>query len=574
METQTTTSFDECPVHDVGVESCPIYQALDDEFKEYAERNPHLLVYLHEWHKKTGSLPRMKVELSREDGYSDTYSILYPVGDPIFIHVYKTPGDVRGTYHPVEPSIPEEEVSLLEQVEKLVAMRVDETLTFESEEERAQVLEKLFDSVVEKSSETRLLKDKVAVSEDLYYALKYEFMKDKVYLGPLEPMIRDPYIEDISCSGIGPIFVEHKVFKSLASTVVFQTYEELDAFVLKLCERIGRPVSPKRPIVDATLPDGSRLNVVYGRDVSRRGSNFTIRKFSKVPLSVTQLIKFGTFDERIAAYLWMALMEGMSVFVCGETASGKTTTMNAISVFIRPTAKVISIEDTAEVVLPHPNWVSEVTRKSEEEKASITLFDLLKAALRQRPNYIIVGEIRDREGNVAFQAMQTGHPVIATFHAASIDRLIQRLTGDPINVPLPYIDNLNIVVFQSAVMNPVTRRRDRRVTSVTEIIGYDPSSKSCSYIDLFYWEPSKDRHVFRGVGNSYLLEEKVAPRRGLEEREFVKIYEELEVRTQIIRRLVENKVYNYYDVWKVVSSIYNMPPEDALRVVDRICRSL
>ncbi|HDD26147.1 MAG TPA: hypothetical protein ENF75_03565, partial [Acidilobales archaeon] len=187
----------------------------------------------------------------------------------------------------------------------------------------------------------------------------------------------------------------------------FKTEEELDRFVIELSERIGKPVSHARPIVDATLPDGSRINIVFGADVSLKGSNFTIRKFSKKPISVIQLIKWGTLDERVAAYLWILLLEGMSGFISGETASGKTTSLNAIIAFIRPSAKIITIEDTAEVQVPHENWVRELTRDTGSVESSVTMFDLLKAALRQRPNYIIVGEIRGAEGNVAFQAMQS-----------------------------------------------------------------------------------------------------------------------------------------------------------------------
>ena len=212
-------------------------------------------------------------------------------------------------------------------------------------------------------------------------------------MGVLEPFIHDPYIEDISCSGLGNIFIEHKIFESLKAPIVFESEEELDDFVLKLSEKIGKPVSFRNPIVDATLPDGSRINIVFGRDISKKGSNFTIRKFSKKPLSVLQLIEFGTFNYLMAAYFWIALREGMNCFVAGETASGKTTTLNAITTFVPPNAKIVSIEDTPEVQIPHKNWLREVTRSARERKgsetSSVEMFDLLKAALRQRPNLII-----------------------------------------------------------------------------------------------------------------------------------------------------------------------------------------
>ena len=233
-------------------------------------------------------------------------------------------------------------------------------------------------------------------------------------MGILEPLIRDTNIEDISCSGLGSLFIEHKVFNSLRTAFAFTTSEELDQYVLRLADRINKPVTFRNPIVDAALPDGSRINIVYGQDVSKNGSNFTIRKFAETPFSILDLIAFGSLDFTMAAYLSMVIEEGMNVFVSGETASGKTSLLNALNVFIHPDAKVISIEETPELQVPHPNWIREVTRepKPGEEGTGVGMFLLLKAALRQRPNEILVGEIRGEEGLIAFSAMQTGHAVI------------------------------------------------------------------------------------------------------------------------------------------------------------------
>jgi len=276
-------------------------------------------------------------------------------------------------------------------------------------------------------------------------------------------------------------------------------------------------------------------------------------------MSIIQLIKYGTLDERMAAYLWMMIENGMSMFICGETASGKTTTLNAITVFIRPSARIVSIEDTPELYVPHPNWVNEVTRRSETQSSSIELFDLLKSALRQRPNYILVGEIRSKEGNVAFQAIQTGHPVISTFHASSMQKLIQRITGDPINIPPTYVDNLNLVVFQSNVRNPKTNQLQRRVTAIHEIVGMDPIEKTYNFIELFSWDPVTDKHIFRGVGNSYLLEYKVAPMRRLSPKDYRKVYDELELRAYVLKRLVELNIEEYIDVYGLITKIYENP---------------
>ncbi|MDD1776206.1 MAG: type II/IV secretion system ATPase subunit [Candidatus Methanomethylicus sp.] len=430
-------------------------------------------------------------------------------------------------------------------------------------ENKEEMLKEMFDSLVKvggsAASPPKGVKEIIRVNEDEYNRLRYEIMTEKIGFGIIEPLIRDTNIEDISCDGVGPIFVEHKVFSSMRAAIAFPTPQDLDGFVIRVCEKIGRPCSPRRPIIDATLQDGSRLNVVFGTDVSRRGSNFTIRKFSKIPMSITQLVKFGTLSPQMAAYLWMMLEHGMSMFICGETASGKTTTLNASTVFIRPNAKIITIEDTPEVYIPHPNWISECTRKGETEQSSIELFDLLKSALRQRPNYIIVGEIRGKEGAVAFQAIQTGHPVISTFHAASMVKLIQRITGDPINIPSAYVDNLNVVLFQSSVKSSVTNRFERRVTGICEMIGVDPVEKSYNYIEIFSWDPVTDKHTFRGVGNSYLLEYKVAPSKGLALSDSRKIYSELDIRTYIIKKMIELNIMDYYEVYNALSKVYENP---------------
>ncbi|MCS6788855.1 MAG: type II/IV secretion system ATPase subunit, partial [Aigarchaeota archaeon] len=236
--------------------------------------------------------------------------------------------------------------------------------------------------------------------------IRHYVLMEKTAHGVIEPFIRDPYIEDISCDGVGPVFIVHKVFEGCVTNIEFRDEKELDQFVQRLSIKCGRPASFRNPIIDAQLPDGSRVNIVYGSDVSRRGSNFTIRKFSDTPISITQLIKWNVLSAEAAAYLWMLLESNMNVWFCGETASGKTTLLRAAAVFIRPTAKIVSIEDVPEIVVPHENWVSEVTKKGEAGTSGVELFDLLKAALRQRPNYIIVGEIRGQEASVAFQAMQ------------------------------------------------------------------------------------------------------------------------------------------------------------------------
>ena len=384
--------------------------------------------------------------------------------------------------------------------------------------------------------------------------VKYILVRDKLGLGLLEPMIRDTFIEDISCSGLGSLFIEHKIFDSLRTAIEFQAEAELDEFVLRLSERIKKPVTFRNPIVDAALPDGSRINIVFGEDVSKRGSNFTIRRFPETPLSLLELIEFGSLNYMMAAYLSLVIGDGMNAFVSGETASGKTTLLNAITVFIEPNAKIITIEDTPEVQVPHPNWIQEVTRaaKPGEEGSGVDMFDLLKAALRQRPNEIIIGEIRGEEGLIAFQAMQTGHSCLATFHASSVEKLIQRLTGNPISVPKSYVDNLNIIVIQSAVRLP-NGKMGRRAVSIAEIISYDSAADTFSFAEVFRWDPISDEFEFIGESNSYILETKIAPMHGIAVHKRREIYSLVRRRAKILEKLTQSGVTSYDEFYQVIT---------------------
>jgi flagellar protein FlaI len=220
--------------------------------------------------------------------------------------------------------------------------------------------------------------------------------------------------------------------------------------------------------------------------------------------------------------------------------------------FIPASAKIVSIEDTPEVQVPHPNWTREVVRGMSIQGQGVDMFALLKAALRQRPNMIIIGEIRGEEGNIAFQAMMTGHAVCATFHAATVEKLIQRVTGVPISVPRTYVENLNVTVICSAVRLP-NGKMGRRIISVSEIIGYDPSTGSFSFVDVFRWDPVKDEHEFIGLNNSYLLEQRIAPSRGLSEKKRRLIYKEVDRRGALLQKLSESGVTNFYELFKLLT---------------------
>ncbi|HET6405038.1 MAG TPA: type II/IV secretion system ATPase subunit [Candidatus Thermoplasmatota archaeon] len=519
--------------------------------------HPHLAQYLAEF-AQHHEMPQFHERLNREMKSLKKVNIIYPVGDPIFIHIWDDEESGSRRYVNIEPVLTPEEKQKYDQVRDSILRLAPFEPTPRTQEELRATLRRLIEKSVRVGalqmslSPARLLSSfdsKVILGDLERRKIAYYLERDIVDSGPIEPIIRDPYIEDVSSIGTYNIFVVHKIFDTVETNVKFHDEKQLDDYLRGMGERMGRPVSESRPIVDAVLPDGSRINLIYSDDVSQRGASFTIRKFSDTPTSITQICKWGTMSTSVAAYLWICLQNGMSVFVCGETASGKTTSLNGILSFIKPKEKIFTAEDTPEVRPPQPLWQQLVTRSSGPAEGRVEMFDLLKAALRSRPNYIIVGEIRGAEGAVAFQAMQTGHPCIATFHASSVQKMIQRFTSDPINVPVTFMDNLNVCMIQMAVYNK--GRMLRRVLAIEEIEGYNEQAGGVLTRRVFNWDPVKDVHQFRGRNNSYILEQKIAEKAGYADKR--EIYVELDLRTRILDRMIQLGIYDYYEVNRIIA---------------------
>jgi flagellar protein FlaI len=558
------------------------FKRLPPELQEKAKDYLHFVEYLSILPVDTVKVPVFRDKLSRADSDGDSPNVIYPTLDGLFTHILADPDKGRDFYIAIEPRFEHPEFEgIISEVEGLLLEYTQEFDAAKTPQELAKTLGESLDRIYgatvggtpSKSTRAALMPafaglvgkfqkrggqagflKKWSLTPLDQGGLRYTIIKNKVGVGVIEPLIKDPYIEDISCSGVGQLFVEHKVFKSLRTSFGFKTFNELDDFVLRLSERIKKPVTFRMPVVDATLPDGSRINIVYGKDISTRGSNFSIRKTFDEPISITQLVKWGSVSWPMAAYLSLVIEDGLNIFVSGETASGKTTLLNALTTFIAPSAKVVSIEDTAEVQLPHQNWIREVTRKPKpgESDSGVGMFELLKAALRQRPNEIIIGEIRGEEGAIAFQAMQTGHPCMATFHASSVQKLIQRLTGHPINVPKMYVDNLNVVVIQMAVRLP-NGKMGRRALSINEIVGYDSETGAFSFVEAFKWDPSTDTFEFTGNMNSFVLEQKIAVNRGYPYPKRRQIYTLLNRRARVLEKLADSGVLGFHDLYKVLA---------------------
>ena len=520
-------------------------------FDEALTKFEHLKEYVNDY-SLIGGTPEFRVQLDRSLRSLDNPNLIYPVGDPIFIHIHKDKEGEIVAQH-IMPEMSQDEKDLYEAIlDRIIEVahtaEVPKTL-----DELRDVIISLFNEVTEiseyeeKHSVFSSLKSKIKLTQKQAENIQFHLIKDRLGYAKLEPILRDIYIEDVSCVGVGSVFVVHKIFGSIKTSVEFTSDIELNKYVVESSERVERPVSEANPIVDAIMPDGSRVNYIYSRKVSLGGSSFTIRKFNESPISVANLVNWGTWSADMAAYLWLCCENGISIFVCGETASGKTTTLNAMTAFIPFDNKVYSVEQTPEITIPHPVWQHLVTRES-GQKTDVTMFNLLIASLRSRPDYIIVGEIRGQEANITFQAMQTGHPVISTFHAGSVHSMIQRLSGDPINIPIAFMDNLNVVLIQSAVY--VNGKVERRVLSVTELIRYSDEVGKVLTREVFTWDSGHDKHMFRGLYNSHILENKIAQHIGLEDPR--EIYNIMKHRSEIVKKLVEHEILDYFELVNIL----------------------
>jgi len=536
----------------------------EKEKNEVLKKHPHLKQYIEKIVKKM-SEPKFYSVLPYEARDEQHPNLIYSGQGSIFIHVYKTRDMDELEYHAIEPLLDKNEQIKHGIILKMIVKAAPKKNSVITDEELKKVLKELIEEIIiidEKAvkadegkkgrfSKKTGKKNKLRATSQQKNNIEYHIIKDIVGGGPLECFMRDPYLEDIHIVTGQKIHLIHKVFGMIKTNIEIDK-ETGPIFTRKLSEKMGAPVSEGQPIVDGVLPDGSRGNIIYSSAISIKGPSMTIRRFTETPISATQLIKWGTMSSGVAAYLWLCLQYGRSFFLCGGTACGKTTTMNAIIPFIPPEKKIYTAEGTPEMQVPHTVWQQLLTKTSGPEEGQVDLFDLLRAALRSRPDYIIPGEVRGAEGNIVFQAMQTGHPCMTTFHAGSVTKVIQRFTGDPINVPKTFMDNLDFVVIQLAIDRG--GKFIRRVTSIDEIEGYNRAVDGIMSRNAFQWDPVEDIHRFRANRNSFTLEEKIAKNAGYNDT--AEIYLEYDKRKHILDRMVEENIMDYYEVTQFIWSYY------------------
>jgi flagellar protein FlaI len=478
-----------------------------------------------------------------------------------YVVITRDTGESEDRYHAVEPDLDAFESTLLERVRE----DIREPLLFRAADENPTdevILEDELESLLEEYA--------VEVDMGTFHKLRYYLVRDFNGFGRLDPLMHDPHIEDVSCDGYDlPIFVYHDEYTDVATNVIFEDPDELDNYVVRLAQQSGRHISVGDPVVGTTLPDGSRVELALGEEVTPRGSAFTIRQYADDPFTPIDLIEYGTFSIEQMAYLWLAIENNKSLIFAGGTASGKTTSLNAVSLFIPSNSKIVSIEDTREVELPQRNWVASVTRPSfgDDDKGDVDEFDLLEAALRQRPDYIVMGEVRGEEGRTLFQVMSTGHTTYTTFHADSVGEVIKRFTTEPINVSKTLFTALDLVSIQTQTR--VDGRKVRRNKTLTEINEYSAENDEINVRDVYEWRAETDEYI--QMGNSNTLEEIKFDRGWSTD----KLDQEIFKRKLVLAYLIENGINTYTEVAATIQAFIN-DPDTILTLIanERLERSL
>jgi flagellar protein FlaI len=479
---------------------------------------------------------------------------IYPVNPPYaYIQIVYDHATHEYTYVVLEPTLSDPEKELLKELKERLFETLDiNTKDISKEEAAIRLRTAATDIILDFGIKLTPLQREI-----ILYNMHKDFLGD----GLIDSVMHDKYIEDISCDGVNTsLFVYHAGYESMKTTLMYTNAEDLDSFVTKLAQRSGKYISIAQPILDSTMQDGSRIQMTLGQEVTAHGSTFTIRKFKDEPITPTDLIEWRTFAPLSIAYIWLCVENGKSAIFAGGTASGKTTSLNAISLFIPPLSKIVSLEDTRELKLPHPNWIPSVTRDSFDTsgRGEINMYELLRAAMRQRPEYILVGEVRGKECQTLFQAMSTGHTTYSTIHADSVASVVHRIENPPMDVPRNMLSALDFVCIQ--VQGRVGGKRIRRSKQIVEILDIDPRTNELITNEVFKWRSATDEITYSG--KSYLLEEIMEAKGWSENR----MREELKRRQEVLEWMRLKKIRHYKDVAKILIS-YHRDPEAVIEKV-------
>jgi flagellar protein FlaI len=473
------------------------------------------------------------------------YALILPFA---FAHIYWDPKISELVYEVEEPYLTETEKRHKE--EMITAM--------ENMINLGEVIEKDQDLIlkyIDRMMKILTIELGIDLPYESYRKIYYYLCRDFIGFNEVDPLLRDFFVEDIECNGLNtPVYIVHRVYRNIKTNVKFRRMETLSNFVEKLAQKTEKYISYANPILDGSLPDGSRVNATYTKDITSRGPTFTIRKFTKTPWTPTELVSFNTMSPEMLAYLWILIEHKMNILITGGTSSGKTTLLNAIAFFIPPEARVVSIEDTLELNLPRENWLPSVARTSTGvgNIGEIDLFTLLRSSFRQNPDYVIVGEVRGKEAFVLFQGMASGHSSMSTMHADSVDTVIKRLETPPIELPPTLMNILDCVCIMTHAI--VRKQETRKLKEIVEIINITPDGTALTNTP-FLWNPRDDGFYFKK--NSRIFE-KIAIRDGLKVEE---IEAEFRKRAQLLYNLYKKRVFGFKEMQDIVTQYYKKPEE-------------
>ena len=465
-----------------------------------------------------------------------------------YAHIYWDSEEGEVLYELEEPILDKDEKEALDNIKE--SMREVVNINVLVEKTKKTMLK-----YINKTAQLLISELNLDIDEESYKKIFYYLYRDYIGLGKIDPLMKDYFIEDVECNGVNsPIYIVHRKYRSIKTNIKFKDMDRLTNFVEKLAQRCGKYISYANPLLDGALPDGSRVNASYTQDVTSKGPTFTIRKFTKTPWTPTQLLKFNSLSPEMLAYFWILIQYKSNLLIAGGTSSGKTTLLNALSFFIPPESRIVTIEDTRELNLEKENWLPSVARTAigSGDTGEVDLFALLKNSFRQNPDYVIVGEVRGKEAFVLFQGMSSGHPSIATMHADSVDTVIKRLQTPPIELSPTLINTLdNVVVMTHAIVNNEETRRLKKAIEVVKVTSDGVAMTNTPFV----WSPKDDKFYFKKDSKVF---EKISQDFGISREE---LQNEFNRRTKLIYEWYRREIFGFKRVQDEIDKYYQNPSQ-------------
>ncbi|WP_405295225.1 CpaF family protein [Methanobrevibacter sp.] len=454
---------------------------------------------------------------------------------------------------------PEEKILLGEMRENLVDLAISTGENYQVSEEK--LLSDIKHFLFLRLSEPNQDND---IPNEYLDRLSGKFLRDIIGYGQIDPLIQDDELEEIMIIATDkPVFVYHRKYGMMKTNLEFKDAQEIRDLIDSIARQINRRIDQESPILDGRLIDGSRINATIP-PVSPDGPSLTIRKFRRDPLTIIDLINSRTISLDLAGFLWLCIdglgVKSANAIISGGTSSGKTTTLNALSAFINPNERIITIEDTLELQIPHEHVIRMETRPANVEgKGELTMNDLVKNSLRQRPDRIIVGEVRADEAITLFTALNTGHSGFGTLHSNDARETITRLTNEPMSVPEIMIQAIDFIIMQNRIYTP-SGISFRRISEVAEVVGMEEGTVQLNKI--FQWNPERDT-----IENISITSNTLQQIANLSGKTITELKSEIENRKIVLKHMINQQIRSVDDVNSVIELYYKNPQKVLNRII-------